>query len=98
MPLLRRGMKQILAFVNTETRLSQVSNRQVIVDSDVPPLFGLEWSAAQQRYVPISASSPFRFNQVFDSATFDDFRAQLWAGYASGNPAVAVQKGWPSMA
>ncbi len=93
MPLLRRSLKKILAFVNTETQLSVYGPKnEVIVDSDLPPLFGLEWSAAQGQYVPISPSSPFRFNQVFDRATFDDLRAQLWSGASSGNVAKAVQK------
>ncbi|MFN7942802.1 MAG: hypothetical protein U0X73_14535 [Thermoanaerobaculia bacterium] len=93
MPLLRRGLRKLIAFVNTETQLSQQGpNREVVVDSDLPPLFGLEWNASQARYVPISPSSPFRFNQVFDRATFDDLRSQLWNRAQAGATALAVQR------
>jgi hypothetical protein len=42
-------------------------------------------------YVPIAADSPFRFNQVFDRATFDDLRQQLWHRAQAGATAMAVQ-------
>ena len=94
MPLLRRNLPKIVAFVNTETQLSQQGAQgQVVVDSDLPPLFGLEWSKTKGNYVPISPSSPFRFNQVFDSQSFDDLRAQLWARAQQGATTLAVQKG-----
>lgn len=97
MPLLRRRVPKIIAFVNTETQLSQRgSAAQVVVDSDLPPLFGKEWSASQGNYVPISPTSPFYYNQVFDSQTFDDFRAQLWAranAQPNSTTALAVQTG-----
>lgn len=97
MPLLRRRVPKIVAFVNTETPLSQQGSlAQVVVDSDLPPLFGLEWSVSQGKYVPISPSSPFSYNQVFDSQAFDDLRAQLWAR-ANAQPdsttALALQNG-----
>lgn len=96
MPLLRRGLKKIVAFVNTETQLSVAGpGSEVVVDSDLPPLFGLEWSATQARYVRISPSSPFRFNQVFDRATFDDLRQQLWTRARAGATALAVQSNVP---
>jgi hypothetical protein len=94
MPLLRRNLPKIVAFVNTETQLSQQGPQaQVVVDSDLPPLFGLEWNSTQGRYVAISPSSPFRYNQVFDMTSFDDLRAQLWARAQKGATALAVQKG-----
>ena len=101
MALLRRKLRKILAFVNTETQLT-MSGNEVVVDSDLPPLFGLEWSDSQSTYVPISSNSPFRFNQVFDRATFDDLRQQLWsraqAGATSAPPAYArLTTGTPSM-
>lgn len=92
MALLRRNLRKIIAFVNTETQLS-MSGNEVVVDSDLPPLFGLEWSGAQGKYVPISSNSPFRFNQVFDRATFDDLRRQLWNRAQLGATAMAVQQG-----
>jgi len=93
MALLRRRLPTVLAFVNTEIALSQQGpNGEVVVDSDLPPLFGLEWSASKQAYVDISPSSPFRFNRVFDRAAFDDLRAQLWSSAAAGGPAFALQK------
>ncbi len=91
MALLRRNLKKIIAFVNTETQLSMSAN-EVVVDSDLPPLFGLEWSGAAGKYVPISATSPFRFNQVFDRATFDDLRRQLWNRAQAGATAMALQE------
>ncbi len=91
MALLRRKLQKVIAFVNTETQLT-MSGNEVIVDSDLPPLFGLEWSGAANAYVPIAADSPFRFNQVFDRATFDDLRQQLWNRAQAGATAMAVQK------
>lgn len=93
MPLLRRSLPKIVAFVNTETKLSQQgAQSQIVVDSDLPPLFGLEWNSTQGKYVTISASSPFRNNQVFGSQTFDDLRTQLWSRAQKGATALAVQK------
>ncbi|MBP9145515.1 MAG: hypothetical protein KBF21_11485 [Thermoanaerobaculia bacterium] len=97
MALLRRRLKKVLAFVNTETQLS-MSGNEVIVDSDLPPLFGLEWSSAAGAYVAISPDSPFRNNQVFDRATFDDLRRQLWNRAQLGATAMAVQKNVPVLA
>jgi len=91
MALLRRNLRKVIAFVNTETQLSMAGD-EVIVDSDLPPLFGLEWSDSQGTYVPISSNSPFRFNKVFDRATFDDLRQQLWSRAQAGATAMAVQK------
>ncbi|MBZ0112638.1 MAG: hypothetical protein K8J08_09265 [Thermoanaerobaculia bacterium] len=93
MPLLRRRLKKVVAFVNTETQLSQQGpNQEVVVDSDLAALFGLEWDSAKGSYVPISTSSPFRFNRVFDEETFDDLRNQLWARAQVGGTAWAIQK------
>ncbi len=92
MPLLRRRLPKILAFVNTETQLSlQGPKQEVVVDSDLAALFGVEWSGTQKTYVPISSSSPFRFNQVFSQATFNDLRTQLWNRAKDGATALAVQ-------
>lgn len=90
MALLRRNLKKVLAFVNTETQLT-MSGNEVIVDSDLPPLFGVEWSDSEGTYVPIASDSPFRFNQVFDRTTFDDLRQQLWHRAQAGATALAVQ-------
>ena len=97
MALLRRRLQKVLAFVNTETQLS-MSGNEVVVDSDLPPLFGLEWSESANAYIDISPDSPFRNNQVFDRATFDDLRQQLWHRAQLGAPAMAVQKNVPVLA
>jgi hypothetical protein len=92
MALLRRRLPTILAFVNTETRLTrQGPAQEVVVDSDLAALFGVEWSASKGAYVDLAPTSPFRFNRVFDRATFDDLRARLWASAAAGGPAFALQ-------
>ncbi len=91
-PLLRRDLRKIIAFVNTGAQLS-MSRSQVIVDADLPPLFGVEWSDAEEAYVAISSTSPLRFDQVFDHATFDDLRHQLWSRAQAGATAMAVQTG-----
>lgn len=99
MPLLRRRLPKIVAFVNTETQLSlQGAGSEVVVDSDLAALFGVEWSAAKQAYVPLSPTSPFRFNQVFDRATFDDLRSQLWNRAKAGATALAVHQNVPVLA
>lgn len=93
MPLLRRRLPTILAFVNTETRLSkQGRGQEVVVDSDLAALFGVEWSASKGTYVDLSPTSPFRFNRVFDRATFDDLRAKLASSADAGGPAFALQQ------
>lgn len=95
LPLLRRQLRKILVFANTGTPLA-MSSSQVIVDAGLPPLFGLEWSVAAERYVKISPTSPLplkRSRQVFDRATFDDLRRQLWNRAHAGATAMAVQEG-----
>jgi hypothetical protein len=92
MPLLRRSLGRILIFVNGGTPLS-MSSAEVIVDAELPPLFGLEWSGAAGSYVKAAPASPSRFHQVFDRATFDDLRRQLWNRAHAGATAMAEQPG-----
>jgi Patatin-like phospholipase len=100
MALLRRRMSRIVAAVNAETPLSRdPATGQVVVDSQLPPLFGLQpWRAGDgyvpypRRPAPVSPSAaPFRDNQVFEPATFQALVEALWALHQAGGSAIARQ-------
>src|SRR5262245_25812588 len=102
MALLRRGVTRILAFVHAETPLSwDPLAKQVVVDGQIPPLFGLQPKAAGQAYQPYppppapvpSSAAPFRYNQVFPTAAFYGLVDRLWKTSQAGGSAVCLQTG-----
>jgi hypothetical protein len=104
MALLRRHMPRIIAVVNAETPLSWDSAAgQVVIDDQLPPLFGLQPWRPGQSYVPyppvpapVSASAAaFRYNQVFEHAAFYDLIAQLWKAHRGGGSAICYQTRLP---
>jgi hypothetical protein len=96
--LLRRRVPRIIAFVNAERSLALDSLLdQVIIDGQVPPLFGLAPAAPGQPYrpYPADATSPFRFDQVFPAARFEELLHGLWDGHRSGGSAICQQTSLP---
>ena len=93
MALLRRHVPNILAFVNCSQPLQKDANGVIVVDDMLPPLFGYLPYNASNGYRPLSAdpASPFRYNQVFDSAAFAALLGQLWQAFASGASAIYRQ-------
>jgi hypothetical protein len=90
--------------VHAETPLSwDAAAGQVVVDGQIPPLFGLEPKSAGQPYRPYplppapvpEAAAPFRYNQVFPAAAFDSLVGQLWTAAEAGGSAVCLQAGLP---
>jgi hypothetical protein len=70
--LAQTGADRIIAFLNTETPLSieQVSG-EVVVSSDVPPLFGYQGTMVNGQYVSFGGMSPSRpmsYVQVFSDS------------------------------
>jgi hypothetical protein len=81
----------VIAFINTETLLSEDARSVVVVDDDIPPLFGFQPYDAALGYVPYSqplvkpANAVFANNQVFPGDAFATLLAQLWAASGSGS-------------
>ena len=100
MGLLRRKITRIVAFVHAPTPLSwDPVAKQVVVDSQLPPLFGLQPKVAGQPYqpypnppAPVSPSAaPYRYNQVFDQQAFYGLIDQLWQAHQAGGSAICKQ-------
>jgi hypothetical protein len=102
MALLRRRLPRVIAFVNAETPLSlDPVTGQVVVDSQLPPLFGLQPQDSGKPYVPYPPpptpvspdSAAFRFNQIFEPEAFFELSERLWAAHRAGGSAVWLQSG-----
>ncbi|MGH7231532.1 MAG: hypothetical protein ACREJU_09275, partial [Nitrospiraceae bacterium] len=100
MALLRRKITRIVAFVHALTPLSwDPVAKQAVVDSQLPPLFGLQPKAPGQPYMPYpsppapvpSSSAPYRYNQVFDAQAFYGLIDQLWKAHQAGGSAICKQ-------
>ena len=81
----------IIAFVNSETKLEPGVNNSIIVDTMIPPLFGLQPYDCEAGYVPYAnatnPSSPaFQNDCVFDggASTFDHLCQGLWSASGKG--------------
>lgn len=80
---------KLIAFVNSSTTLSKDDNGVIVVDDNIPPLFGYQpynGSAGYQLYA--GATSPyyplFQKNQVFDSGCFQTLLDDLWNASGAG--------------
>ncbi len=100
MALLRRKMPRIVAFVHALTPLSwDTGAKQVVVDSQLPPLFGLQPKIPGQPYIPYpgpaapvpASAAPYRYNQVFDSQAFYSLIDTLWKAHQAGGSAICKQ-------
>jgi hypothetical protein len=98
--MLARCVPRLIVFVNTDERIHRHPARNdVVVSSDIPPLFGLQPFSHHYGYVPYSASNPgqgasrlFRHNQVFETGAFDDLQQKLLAARSAGGAILARQR------
>ncbi len=94
--MLARGVGRLLVGVNTDEGL-RMEGGEIVVSSDLPPLFGLHPYVSGRGYVPYSqdpgegAVRLFRHNQVFPTSCFAQLQQALWAKRSSGLPVVVRQ-------
>lgn len=100
MALLRRRVRNVIAFVNCSQPIDRDSQGVVIVDDMLPPLFGLQPynpSDDPQRhgYRPLQEApgSLLRHNQVFERAAFAPLLQQLWQAAVHGQSCLHRQDG-----
>lgn len=95
--LLARGVSRIVVGINTDEGLG-MDDGQIVVSSDLPPLFGLQPYAKGKGYVPYSrdpgqgANRLFRHNQVFPTAAFATLQNALWQARQRGGPVIVAQR------
>ncbi len=94
--MLARGVGRVLVGINTDEALGMDGN-EIIVSSDLPPLFGLQPYVKGKGYVPYSQDPGtgsvrlFRHNQVFPTSSFAALQRALWARRQAGAPVVVRQ-------
>lgn len=94
--MLARGVARVLVGVNTDEAVRQVGG-DIVVSSDLPPLFGLQPWVEGKGYVPYSRDPGtgsvrlFRHNQVFPTSSFSALQQALWEKRSKGLPVVARQ-------
>lgn len=94
--MLARGVGRILVGINTDEALG-FDGSNIIVSSDLPPLFGLQPYVKGVGYVPYSQNEGsssvrlFRHNQVFPTSSFAALQQALWAKRQAGVPIVVRQ-------
>lgn len=87
---------KLIAFVNSSTTLSKDDKGVIVVDDNIPPLFGYQpynGSAGYKLYAhdPKPYYPLFQNNQVFDSSYFDPLLEALWqASGAGGNKTAPI--------
>ena len=99
--MLRQNLQNIISFINTSSSLKYNNKlKLVIVDNQVPPLFGYQPYDKDQGYVlykdDVPAIDPdnetFRGNHVFDKDRFEEYRNTLWENAQSGGTALCYQQ------
>ena len=91
--MLARGVSGVLVGVNTDEGI-RMEDGQIVVSSDLPPLFGLQPYVRGKGYVPYSRDPGvgpvrlYRHNQVFPTSAFADLQQALWARRSKGEPVV----------
>ncbi|MGI9275034.1 MAG: hypothetical protein ACR2PT_09365 [Endozoicomonas sp.] len=102
MPLLGRGVKKLIVFVNTDTPLAlRVGEESLVVGMEkaIAPLFGFlpDEEAARGKYHLMSGGCGdfcvMKHNQVFPSIAYVKLARGLWAARQSDGPVVYLQKG-----
>lgn len=86
-------VSRIIAFVNTETALTQDGNGIIVINPNIPPLFGFQAynDKVWPPYAPASdapASDLTRLNQVFPGDAFQPLLDGLWQSIG-GNESMA---------
>ncbi len=97
--LLARGVPRIMAFVNTDEPIYRDdSSGDIVISSDIPPLFGFQPWVAGQGYVPYSqnpgsgATRLYRHNQVFPISQFQPLLNALYAARQAGGSMLVTQQ------
>jgi hypothetical protein len=90
-PMLLRGVRRIVVFINTETKLNLGYSPSATnppsasdLDDDLPPLFGVKVKEF------LHTGNPFPHNQVFDQDDFATVVVDLQEAKKAGGPAVAL--------
>ena len=84
-------IKNVIAFVDSETPMIKDSNSVIVVDQMIPPLFGYQPYDATRGYVPFTQplvkpeNGSYANNQVFPSDQFQILLNGLWAASGSGS-------------
>jgi hypothetical protein len=102
-------IENVIAFINSETALTQDSNSVIVVDQMIPPLFGYQPYHETKGYVLYSQplvkpeNANFANNQIFASDQFENLLAGLWAASGKGTylnspifkqPLTTLAKSW----
>jgi hypothetical protein len=99
--MLRQNLQNIISFLNTEIPLKYDHKlKLVVVDNQVPPLFGFQPYTKGHGYVPFKDGVPainpdnetFRGNHVFEQARFEQYLSDLWKNSQSGGTALSYQE------
>ena len=102
MPLLHRGQKKIIAFVNTAIPLKQGTSGVIGMEKVIPSYFGVipDESAEMADYSEFKEDSSLSKkdcttlssrNKVFDSSHFRELANALWQAKTNGTPIVYLQ-------
>ena len=103
MPLLHRGQKKIIAFVNTAVPLKQGDSGVIGMEKVIPSYFGVipDESAEMADYSEFKEDSSLSEkdcttlssrNKVFDSSHFRELANTLWQAKTDGTPIACLQK------
>lgn len=95
--MLARGMRRLVVFVNTDEAVSR-EDGEVVVSSDIPPLFGLQPYVKGKGYMPYGPNNPghdatrmFGHSKVFAEADFNALTQGLWSAKQSGGSLMFAQ-------
>jgi hypothetical protein len=98
--MLRQNLQNIISFLNTSVALDYDKELDlVMVDNQVPPLFGFQPYTKGHGYVPYKKGvkvlnedyEVFRENHVFDSTRFEEYRNALWKAHSKCGTAMSYQ-------
>jgi hypothetical protein len=97
--MLRQRMRNIISFVNSSTRLSYDKDTlSVVVDSQIPPLFGYQPYTQGHGYVKYTeplldpSYAAYKGNKVFEYEDFSSLLTALWDAYTAGGTAMCYQE------
>jgi len=97
--MLARGLRRLIVCINTDEPLGRdAGSGEIIVSSDLPPLFGLQPYQPGPGYVPYGPSQPgqgptrqYRHSQVFPTASFAALKSGLYAARQAGGAILLRQ-------
>jgi len=92
--LLCRNLPNIIAFVNGQTPLSKDNSGQIVIDSQIQLLFGIQPSAASLKHKEVKRqdvpNDDVAFAQVFDSSHYEELAKGLWAANSGSYNGTAM--------